>query len=346
MRSPCGSWRWCATVSSLLLLANRTNAQPAPKQTLDLKYEVDPALQGCPSVTEFRAIIAQQLGYDPYRSGSKIGVDVHVRPSGNRIEGTIKWDTALEKGAGERHFEARSEDCVEMMTTVGFVVAVQIQLMATEVAAEPTLPPAVPEASPTERPLNSPNSTGRPFPSSTVTLTADVFKLGSRSATDWSAILGIGPAIGVGLGPHPIFLGRVFSALRLGPAEVEVGMEASLPAVTHQPYGAGFRHELRLGTLAVCGWYMSLSACWMAKVGRVQVQGFGVDKPESPKGLAAQSGPRLAYSVGLSDHTFLLGHVEALYLFTPWNIALNRVAVWTMPRLGSVAGIDLAVRFW
>jgi hypothetical protein len=101
-----------------------------------------------------------------------------------------------------------------------------------------------------------------------------------------------------------------------------------------------------LGTVAACGLRGSTSACAIVKLGQIGVQGVGVDKPASPEGFVAQVGPRLAYSIGLGDHLALVGHADALYLLTSWTITVNHVAVWTMPRLGAVAGIDLAVRFW
>jgi len=40
-----------------------------------------------------------------------------------------------------------------------------------------------------------------------------------------------------------------------------------------------------------------------------------------------------------------MGHADALYLLTPWTVHVNHVVAWTMPRVGAVAGIDLAVKF-
>ena len=156
---------------------------------------------------------------------------------------------------------------------------------------------------------------------------------------------GLGPAVGIGLGPDPVAQGRLFFAVQYGMGSIELGAEASLPSTTRQPGGGGFRHQLILGSLAACGWYRSISACALTKLGRIQVQGIGVDEPASPAGFVAQVGPRLAYSLGLGEHVMLLGHVDALYLLTPWTVYVNHVAVWTMPRFAAVAGIDLAVNF-
>jgi hypothetical protein len=334
-------------LSSLLLLATRANAQSVARQSIDLSYEIDPSVQGCPSADDFRSMVANQLGYDPLRAGSALGVDVRVLPTEVGIEGIIVWRTTTQKGVGERHFESQSEDCRKMMTTVGFVVAVQIQLMATEMPPEATQPSS--SAEPTQRNDSKPD--GVPSDSSRtagerVTLTADDFKVRPGSATDWTAIIGVGPEIGFGLGPGPgpVFQGRLFAALQWGRVALEAGAEASLLSTMREAYGGGFRHKLQLGTLAACGRLKSFSACGLTKAGRIQVEGIGVDKPASPEGLMVQVGPRLAYSLEFGDHLFLHAHLAALYLVTPWTVELNHVAVWSMPRFGTVAGIDLAFR--
>ena len=71
----------------------------------------------------------------------------------------------------------------------------------------------------------------------------------------------------------------------------------------------------------------------------------GVAVPASPKGLVAEAGSRVAYSLGLDQHLILQGYVEALCSLTSWTVYVNHVAVWTMPRFATVAGIDLAARF-
>jgi hypothetical protein len=321
----------------------RAHAQAVAKQFVDLRYEVDPALQGCPGADEFRAMVARRLGYDPYRAGATLAAEVRVRSTEAGIEGAIEWSTSADEQLGERHFASRSEGCREMTATMGFVLAVQIQLMATERTA--------PSAE-TER-ASPPGSESGPAPvrahrkrgaaaSNAEPLSAPLRS--ASSSTTRSVMAGVGPSVGLGLAPNPIAQGRFFLGLRLGRAALELGAEASLPSTTHADQG-GFRHELMFGTLAGCGWHRSFSACGLARLGRIQVHGMGVDKPANPAGLVAQVGPRLAYHLGLGDRLGLLGHLDASYLLTPWTVDLNHVAVWTMPRFSAVAGIDLTARF-
>jgi hypothetical protein len=348
MRSLFGRYTWCAMVPSVWLLVASTHAQPLPRQSVDLTYEVDPALQDCPSAAEFRSIVAQRLGYDPVRAGSALSVDVRVQAAETGIQGAIDWSSSVEQRLGERRFASQSQDCHQMVTAMGFVLAVQIQLMATEPTAKGA-PQSVETEPPTRR--RAPPSQARPRGGRRVGAAApppqppEVPARSAPASTRWSAMAGLGPSVGFGLGPDPIAQGRLFLAVQYGKGSIELGAEASLPSKTRLPNGGGFRHQLILGSLAACGWHSSISACALAKLGRIQVQGMGVDKPASPAGLVAQVGPRLTYSLGLGDHLVLMGHVDALYLLTPWTVYVNHVAVWTMPRFGAVAGIDLAANF-
>jgi len=316
-------------------------AEDTREQFVDLKYEVDPTVLGCPSALEFRSIVAQQLGYDPYGPGEALGVKVRVRPTEAGLEGTIDWSTAETNKLGERRFTSRSEDCQQMMATVGFVVAVQIQLMATEKAS--TTEPGHKADIATLRTLESGNSSSEPL--RLVTLSMKSFDLHPASdSTGWSAMVGLGPSAGFGLAPHTLAQGRLFIALQYGWAGLEAGAEAAVPSSKRETYGGGFEQSLFSGTLAGCLWKWSIAACGVGKLGLIRVRGTGVDKSESPSGVFAQVGPRLAYSIGLGGHFVLLSHVEVLHLLTPWTVDLNHLVVWTMPRFSTVAGIDVAVR--
>jgi hypothetical protein len=339
-------WKFYAIAFCACLLAEPAQAKEPQKQLVDLKYVADPTLQGCPSAEEFRLIVAQQLGYDPHRSGTSLGVEVRVRSSETGIEGTIEWLFRTASKLGERRFSSRSEDCHEMMTTVGFAVAVQIQLMAVE-RPPARLPRSETESSAPVPELEKPEARVD-VSRAQVTLTVKSFEMQPTSSpgrTKWSAMAGIGSTIGLGLGPHLVGQGRLFLALQAGWVGVEAGVEASLPTTKREAYGGGFRHDLLLGTLAPCGWHGPIFICGLGKVGRIHVQGLGVDRPASAGRILAQLGPRLGYSLGLGNHLALLGHIEALYLLTPSTVDLNHVVVWTMPRFGAVAGIDLAARF-
>jgi hypothetical protein len=292
-------------------------------------------------------MVAKRLGYDPHRAGEPLVVDVRLKRGERGIEGAIDWTAVTRKRAGERRFISRNQDCEELAATMGFVLAVQIQLMATE-------PEEKPPSEGADQDRAKDTSAGDGAPSSERKLdTPEVPAVRTSAepepgpdAARWTGIAGLGPSVGFGLGPGPIAVGDLVLAVQRGSAMIALGAEVSLPSTKRQDYGGGFRHEFFLGSLALCAQRWSLSACGLAKLGLVQVHGVGVDDPLSPSGFLAQAGPRLGYSLGLGNRFSLLGRVEVLYLLTPRDVDVNHTTVWTMPRIGAVAGMDVAVRLW
>jgi hypothetical protein len=321
-RLSCHSVVW---VAAWILLGLPTPARAAPELFINLKYDVDPALSDCMADAEFRSLVARQVGYDPYRAGVDLGVEVRVRLAEHEIQGTIEWNSSGHGRIGERRFASETRECNTTLATMGFALAVQIQLMAMEPAPEPSLEP--PHNEKTDTPSAQPG--------------AEHDRGRSVAASG-----GLGASTGLGLGPNPVAQGRLFLSLGFGRASSEVGVEATLPATTRQGYGGGFRHQLVLGTWAGCGSHGSSALCLVVKLGQLRVGGVGVDKPASPGGFLAQTGLRLGYSLGLGDHLVLAGHADAIYALTAWTVQVNHVAVWTMPRLSALVGIDLGLRFW
>ncbi|MCP6768747.1 hypothetical protein NL529_28290, partial [Klebsiella pneumoniae] len=60
-----------------------------PKHLVDLRYDVDPLVQGCPDVAAFRALLADRLGYDPCCDESAMTVDVRVQRAERGILGSV-----------------------------------------------------------------------------------------------------------------------------------------------------------------------------------------------------------------------------------------------------------------
>jgi hypothetical protein len=341
---------YAALVAAACFTLAATRALGAPVLLVDLEYTVDPALQGCPSSEDFRNMVGQQLGYDPYRADADLHVVVRAQSAERGIEGAIDWNAPTQQRVGERRFTSRSRDCRELVTAMGFVVAVEIQILATDLTASPASEPQASKAATpdphtsdegTESIAKRPQPTGQPRPQPIELPTS------APGSAPWSAVVGLGTAAGIGLGPNLTALGRVFFGLQHSPASLELGAEASLPTTTRQADGVGFRQNLIVGTIAACGRYQFASACAVGQFGQIRVSGLGVDVPSSPPptGFIAQAGPRLAATVGLGEQLLLTGHADALFLLTPWTVELNNTGIWTMPRLGAVLGIDLAARF-
>jgi hypothetical protein len=77
----------------------------------------------------------------------------------------------------------------------------------------------------------------------------------------------------------------------------------------------------------------------------VRVSGLGVDNPRSPDGFLMQAGIRIAATLELGGPWSAAARLDGLGLLTPCTVYLNQDAVWQMPRIGALAGIDLSARF-
>jgi hypothetical protein len=336
-----------ACAGCLAIATGRSHAGTKPY--VDLKYDVDPALRACPDAVEFRSMVAERLKYDPYREGSALAVDVRAKPSEQGLDGSVRWSSPADPGLSERHFSPKSQDCHELMATIAFVVAVQLELMASESGAEVASKSIDGGTGKSTDGATKPNPAAAEAPPSPPEATrvggSDSTSPAAAVPSSWSILLGAGPTVGVGLAPAAIAQGRVFLAAESARLALEIGAEAGLPTTTYQDNGGGFRYQLALGTLAACARRRSFELCGVGKLGRLAVRGVAVDKPASSAGFVAQVGPRASYALALGDHLAFLAHVDALFLTTPWTVDVNHFPMWTMPRFSAVAGIDLAVRF-
>lgn len=306
-----------ALLAAAGLLCARAAAAGSPAPLVDLRYEVDPSLPGCPGLAEFRALVAAQLGYDPFRGDAELGVVVRAWQGENGIEGRLDWGTDAENSVGERRFTSPGQTCREVIPAMGFALVVKIQMLAHEAPHE--APPNPADAHPT--------------------VAADPAKV---PLPTWSLSGGLGASVARGLAEERLGLGRLFVAARRASLSLELGGEASLSASTRFDR-SGFRHDFWLGSAAACWQPSGLVACALGKAGVLRVQGQDVDNPASPHGFVAQTGARVGWALLLGDHLGVLARVEALYLISPWTVQLNHVAAWTVPRISASAGIDIFV---
>jgi hypothetical protein len=316
-----------AAGACLLLVRATAGAAPTevtPTTFVGLQYDVDPSLPGCLGLPEFRALVATQLGYDPFRGDASVGVVVRAWQGEKGIEGRLDWQTAADEPLGQRHFSSPGQTCREVIPALGFALVVQIQMLANQVKpAAPAEKPAVDQ--PREMPSTPPAPTSPPD-------------------LRWSYSGGLGAAAAIGLANQRLGLGRLFVAASRGWLQLELGGEACLSATTRLDGGGDFHHRFVLGAGAVCWQRPGLVPCAIGKLGLLRVQGENVDKPASPQGFVAQAGARLGWPVLLGDHLGVRVWGEGLYLVSPWTVRLNHVDVWTMPHMSASLGIDIFLR--
>ena len=332
----------------MLLLAAVALASPvvcaAPRLFVDLHYQPDPDLAACPSEQAFRDMIGEQLGYDPFRAGAEPRVVARARAGEHGLHGLVEWFDASGSLRGERELASESTDCPALARALSFAIAVQIQLLAQE--AESRAAMSTKEASIDES--DDPNGATAP-----PAVVAGPSRDGRRSIDDrpsekrttWQFMLGAGPTLAFGLAPRTAVEGRVFGGLLHGRLALELGAEASLPTRHETANGAGFDQHVLAGSIAACALLGELAGCFVSKVGRLSVRGFGVDMPNEASGALAQMGPRLSLFGNFGESWLGALRVEALVALVSWEVTLNQREVWKTPLFSLSVGGDMALLF-
>lgn len=158
--------------------------------------------------------------------------------------------------------------------------------------------------------------------------------------------VGVGPAIGFGIGPSVLPIGRLFGAIEWTHLTLEIGAEGSSTTSVHRPDGAGFSQRELLGSGAVCGRLAQLRACAVGKAGQIRVVGQDIDVPASPSAFLGQAGVRLALVQPLGRWISIGFHADGLAVLTRWTVTLDKMPVWSAPRFVETLGLDLAVRLF
>jgi len=313
--------------------------------SVTLEYE--PPAQ-CPGAEDLRAAVVARLGYDPFTDDAPHHVSLRITRKAGSLDGRIEWRDAERKWAGDQAFTMGSGDCPRLARTMGLALAVQIQLLRDPSAAatveresgvEPT-PKAV-----AERPSD------KPAPPPTPPIPADTPAVVSRPARPPAAgfppvfALGAGPAVGFGMAPHPILIGRLFGRLAWQHASLQLAAEVSLPSAVRRADGAGVSEQLFLLSAAGCQALERWSACLLLNAGRVSMAGQDIDHPTSTHLPFVATGLRAAFSQPLGAHAFIGAHADGLVILTRWTASLDNVPVWTMPRFAAALGIDLGLQF-
>jgi len=307
-------------------------AEAGPQTFVALDYEVAPEASGCPDIEDFRAAVARQLQYDPFRPAADRRVVVQIARKEIGFDGRIRWTDADGRWVGDRRLTSRRSDCAEIAASLAFSVAVQVQLLATLAPPEPPAPPPPPpDASPevvvpTPEPAPPPPEPAPPVRRLTYSV-------------------GLGPAVALGVSPQTTGVARLFVSGRLTWVSLELGVDAAWPATQHQVGDAGFSLDRFAGGGAACGHARAFAACVIGTLGVLRARGTGVDTPASPAGLFSQAGARIAATLDFGGRYFAAARVDGLVMLSTWTVTLNKTAAWTTPRVGALIGVDVGATF-
>jgi hypothetical protein len=292
---------------------------------------------------------------------------VNVSGSSTAVGGRVEWKDAKTGGMGERRFVAKDGNCGKLLAEMSFAVALQIEMLRPAPTPEPVRPVPMPTAgdtdTQTQSTATSDKATTQPDESTTPhesappetskadpTGKADDSNHGSSEAdgpaAQWTLSAGIGPSAVWGLSPSATADFRIFIAARRNDLSFEIGGEASYPSEDQRWHGFGFRSRWTGGTAALCGHASAFSGCALGRMGQLRIEGLGVDSPESPAGLVAQTGVRLGGSAEIGRGWFLAARLEGFLLLTPHTVQMNDVEIWRMPRTSGLLGLDVGLRFW
>jgi len=328
-------------LSSLGLDERRAGAAPL---TVTLEYAAEP---GCPDITEFKAVVVGRLGRDPFVEAAPEHVLVRIESHGRAMDGRIEWRDAGGKWTGDQGFPSVTADCPRLVRTMGFALAVEIQLL-TRTAAEVNTTPAGPvPAIPAEnaRPdTTSPLARTLPPEGTTGPRVADVgySPTGKRHP---AFATGAGPSVGFGISSAPVLLGRLFGAVAWQFVSVELAAVVSLPTTTRRADGAGFSQQHFLGSSAACATVARWRSCVLGNAGVVRMNGENIGRANSASVALVQAGIRAGIGQRLGRRVLLNAHADGLINLTRWTARLDRVPVWTAPRFAAELGLDVTLRF-
>jgi hypothetical protein len=337
----------CVAAVCLPLLAHGEGEADAGAFAVALEYA---SVHGCPDVSEFKAIVLDRLGYDPFLVNAPDRVLVDIVSRGSAFEGRIERRNAEGKWAGDRTFPSRSEDCGELGRAMAFALALQIQFSTRASASQGENKPAAPtEPDKTTEPVASAPPTSMAVkPDSKVREDTAALTKGTTSRDQQARptlAAGAGASGGFGLSSTTVPFARGFGSVAWQHLSLELAGEVAWPTTTRREDGAGFSQQQFLIGLAGCGLLQAWSACLLAKTGGMRVVGKDVDRPRSSTGPILETGLRVAVQLRLGRYLYLAARADGLINMTSWRVTLDQNLVWTSPRFAATVGLDFGVRF-
>ena len=307
-----------------------------------LEYQAD-GQSGCVAEDELRRMVTDQLGHDPFSPDADQRVAVSIAKTDAGFQGRIVWTDAGGRSVGERLLSSRSRDCGEIAANLAFAVALQVQLV--ERGASKDAGAGVPNA---ERPPpKTTDQTDRPpvIPERPKPSAESPGAPGQAPPTRLVLAVGAGPAVGVGMAPDVTAFGRLFVVARFRRLSAEIGADAALPVTQRERDGTGVVVNATGVSAAGCAHVSVMSACALSRLGWIRARGMGVAAPDTSWGRFAELGIRLAGSRELGRFIVSV-HADGLVTLARWNVVLNDTVVWSVPRVGGVVGLDVALRFF
>jgi hypothetical protein len=270
-------------------------------------------------------------------------VAVNIAKTEAGFQGRIVWTDVGGKSVGERLLASRSRDCGEIAANLAFAVALQVQLVERGAANDAAAGVPDAERSPpktTNQPDRAPVIAERPNPAAESSAVP-----GQAPPARLVLAVGAGPAVGVGMAPDATAFGRLFVVARFRRLSAEVAADASFPVTQREWDGTGIVVNAMGVGAAGCAHVSVMAACALGRLGWIRAEGTGVAAPRASWGRLGEVGMRLAASRELGRFIVSV-HADGLVMLARWNVVLTDAVVWSVPRVGGIVGLDVALRFF
>ena len=331
-----------ALLAALVLAASPGAAKGATDTVVRLEYQPDEQ-GGCVAEDELRRMVTDQLGHDPFRPDADQRVAITIAKTEAGFQGRIVWTEGNGRRVGERLLSSRSRDCREIAANLAFAVALQLQLVERGASNEANA--SVPGAKASPSAANDHTDRAPSIPDRPDQAVEAPAGSGQVSPARLRLAVGAGPALGVGMTPEATGFGRLFVAARLRRWSAEIAGDAALPATKEDGDGASAVVNAMGASAAGCAHVSFASACLLGRLGWIRARGMGIEVPSTSWGRFSELGVRVAATRDIGRVMFSV-HADGLVMLSRWNVVLNDAVIWSVPRVGVVAGVDVALRFF
>jgi hypothetical protein len=157
--------------------------------------------------------------------------------------------------------------------------------------------------------------------------------------------VGAGPALAIHMTPAVTAFGRLFVVAHFRQLSAELAADAALPATQGYSDGTGVVVNALGSGAAGCAHMSFVSACLLGRLGWIRAQGMGIAAPRTSWGHFGEVGMRVAATRELGQFMISV-HADGLVTLSQVDVLLNDAVVWSVPRVGGVVGLDLALRFF
>lgn len=310
-----------------------------------LVYSLTESAQSCATENDVRRLVAERLGYDPFRDDAKLRIGVVIDKQNEGFAARIELSTKQET-QGIRELDPAS-DCAELIARVVLSLSVAIdperEVSPVETKATTTSDPvesAPPRPAP---PPQLPRSRADYFTEQDPPSEKLVAPTRGRKRLQLDLALGIAPEISLGMVPTAALGASLFFRLRRADFAFTAAARWTHSVSMAMNTGGYVRVGSAGGMLIPCWYHAPWLACGVLYIARLDAHSRDVTEPAGDSAYYLSPGLRLGFEWPKRGPWALLLQAESLANVTPVKIELDRKTVWSAPPItGSLAAGGVA----